>query len=66
MKDNFALLVTALIAALLSWAAFVYLQEYAFTIMLLIVFASVLTRVLAKKPSCKRNSGNGGSNTHKK
>ncbi len=55
MKDNLALLVTALIAALLSWVAFVYLQEYAFTIMLLIVLASVIIRVLVKKSSCKGN-----------
>jgi len=49
MKDNLILLVTGIICSLLSWAFFAYLQDSAFTILLLITAAAILGKAVKSK-----------------
>ena len=49
MKDNLMLLIAGIICALLSWVFFVYLQNYAFTILLLIFSVAVLAKPVKSK-----------------
>ena len=49
MKDNFLLLLTAIICALVAWAFFHYLQNYAFTILLFISVIAALAKPVKSK-----------------
>ncbi len=49
MKDSVMLLVVGIICAVLAWAFFAYLQNYAFTIFLLIFVVVVLAKPVKSK-----------------
>ena len=49
MKDNLLLLFTAIVCAILAWVFFVYFQNYAFTILLLIFVIAVLAKPVKSK-----------------
>ena len=49
MKDNLMLIAAGIICALLAWAFFVYFQNSAFTILLLIFAVVVLAKPIKSK-----------------
>lgn len=59
MKDNLMLLAAGIICALLAWAFFAYLQDYALTIFWVIIAIVVLEKPARKKFGHKNTSQQG-------